>query len=250
MHAAARLSHVVSWWRVKKYIETALSQRAHVQVMNKAIDIHDRVMRGLLGRYYGFEVTTEGDAFQFVFHHAADAVAYAVAAQQALLTAKWPGELEQHFRTRTRYATENSSVEDAQLGQTKPRLGEASLCRQCIWWSLSIQVWVSKTKAESLLESVPLDWRAQDVADSQRSAVSSSGMIPSGQSVSDIMFWGLAVRMVIASGHVERCQTHAISNRVEYQGASKSCWRSPLLHRVGQQESKEAHTKLAGIMIT
>ena len=37
--------------------------------MNKAIDIHDRVMRGLLGRFYGFEVTTEGDAFQFVFHH-------------------------------------------------------------------------------------------------------------------------------------------------------------------------------------
>lgn len=95
--------------------------------MNKAIDIHDRVMRGLLGRYYGYEVTTEGDAFQFVFHHATDAVAYAVAAQQALLAAKWPSELQQHFRTRTRYCTENSSVEDAQLGRTK-----VTLCRLCL----------------------------------------------------------------------------------------------------------------------
>ena len=56
------------------------------------------------------------------------------------------------------------------------------------------------------------------IADSQRSAVSSSGTTAGGQSVSDIMFCGLAVRMVIASGHVERCQTHAISNRAEYQG--------------------------------
>jgi len=45
-----------------------------VQVMNKAIDMHDRVLRGLLGKHCGFEVTTEGDAFQFVFHHANDAV--------------------------------------------------------------------------------------------------------------------------------------------------------------------------------
>ena len=100
--------------------------------MNRAIDVHDRVMRGLLGRYYGFEVTTEGDAFQFSFHQAADAVAYAVAAQQALLTAKWPSELEQHFRTRTRYSSENSSVEDAQLGQTKTRLGELLNLRSCV----------------------------------------------------------------------------------------------------------------------
>lgn len=103
-----------------------------LQVMNQAIDIHDRVMRGLLARYFGFEVTTEGDAFQFVFHHAADAVAYAVAAQQALLTAKWPPKLEQHFRTRTRYATETSSAEDAQMGQTKLSPGKGPFMHE---WS-------------------------------------------------------------------------------------------------------------------
>ena len=37
--------------------------------------------------------------------------------------------------------------------------------------------------------------------------------------VSDIMFRGLAVRMVIATGSVEKCTKHPISNRVEYQGS-------------------------------
>ena len=62
-------------------------------------------------------MTTEGDAFQFVFHHPEDAVAYALAAQQALLTAKWPPELEQHYRSRTRYASDICSSEEAQLAQ-------------------------------------------------------------------------------------------------------------------------------------
>lgn len=38
------------------------------------------------------------------------------------------------------------------------------------------------------------------------------------KAVSDIMFCGLTVRMVIASGKIEKCQMHAISNRIEYQG--------------------------------
>ena len=63
-------------------------------------------------------MTTEGDAFQFVFHHATDAVAYAVAAQQALLTAKWPLELENHYRTRSRGLNDPCSSEDAELGNT------------------------------------------------------------------------------------------------------------------------------------
>ena len=63
-------------------------------------------------------MTTEGDAFQFVFHHATDAVAYAVAAQQALLTAKWPLELETHYRTRSRGLNDPCSSEDAELGNT------------------------------------------------------------------------------------------------------------------------------------
>ena len=64
------------------------------------------------------QVTTEGDAFQFVFHTPDDAVAYALAAQQALLTARWPPELEEHYRSRTRYVSERCSAEDAKLLQS------------------------------------------------------------------------------------------------------------------------------------
>ena len=80
-------------------------------------------MRGLLHKHYGFEVCSEGDAFRLVFHSAADAVAYAVAAQQALLTARWPPELEQHFRSRTRYSTDTTSPEDLQTGLATACLG-------------------------------------------------------------------------------------------------------------------------------
>lgn len=71
------------------------------------------------------QVTTEGDAFQFVFHSGKDAVAYAIAAQQALLTARWPGELESHYRTRSRYTNDPCSSEDAEIGKTDCQ-GEAA----------------------------------------------------------------------------------------------------------------------------
>ena len=51
-------------------------------VMDKAIDVHDHVIRTLLPRYNGYEVTTEGDAFLLAFHEASDAVAWNLATQQ------------------------------------------------------------------------------------------------------------------------------------------------------------------------
>lgn len=36
-------------------------QLCDLQVMDKAIDIHDRVMRGLLSQFYGFEVRIKND---------------------------------------------------------------------------------------------------------------------------------------------------------------------------------------------
>ena len=50
--------------------------------MDKAIDVHDHVIRTQLGRFDGYEVTTEGDAFLMAFHDAADAVAWCIATQQ------------------------------------------------------------------------------------------------------------------------------------------------------------------------
>ena len=50
--------------------------------MDKAIDVHDHVIRTQLGRFNGYEVTTEGDAFLMAFHDVSDAVAWTIATQQ------------------------------------------------------------------------------------------------------------------------------------------------------------------------
>lgn len=50
--------------------------------MDKAIDVHDHVIRTQLGRFNGYEVTTEGDAFLMAFHDASDAIAWTLATQQ------------------------------------------------------------------------------------------------------------------------------------------------------------------------
>ena len=42
--------------------------------MQRALDTHDTVLRALLARYYGYEVTTEGDSFTMAFHDPVDAV--------------------------------------------------------------------------------------------------------------------------------------------------------------------------------
>ena len=50
--------------------------------MNKAIDVHDHVVRTQLARFNGYEISTEGDAFTIAFHDADDAVAWSIATQQ------------------------------------------------------------------------------------------------------------------------------------------------------------------------
>lgn len=50
--------------------------------MDKAIDVHDHVVRTQVARFNGYEISTEGDAFTIAFHDAADAVAWSIATQQ------------------------------------------------------------------------------------------------------------------------------------------------------------------------
>ena len=43
----------------------------------------------------------------------------------------------------------------------------------------------------------------------------------------DLLFRGLAVRMVVTSGKIEECSTHAITHRTEYIGQSLTYWVKP-----------------------
>ena len=62
------------------------------------LDEYRALLRSVFVRYSGHEVDTQGDSFFVVFPRAADAVAAAVAAQQALAAHPWPEDVA--FRTR------------------------------------------------------------------------------------------------------------------------------------------------------
>ncbi|CAG9463910.1 unnamed protein product [Pedinophyceae sp. YPF-701] len=52
--------------------------------------LHDTVLRKHLPRWYGYEVSTEGDSFLLAFHTPSDALGYCMMVQQALMTTPWP----------------------------------------------------------------------------------------------------------------------------------------------------------------
>ncbi|EJK47479.1 hypothetical protein THAOC_33797 [Thalassiosira oceanica] len=58
--------------------------------MKKAQDIHDDIMRKCYTNHSGYEITTEGDAFNLAFQHPVDALAFALQAQLKLYKADWP----------------------------------------------------------------------------------------------------------------------------------------------------------------
>ena len=50
--------------------------------MDEANALHDKIMRGHLREFFGFEVSTEGDAFLLAFHDPVDAVKWCITVQQ------------------------------------------------------------------------------------------------------------------------------------------------------------------------
>ncbi|OWZ18785.1 hypothetical protein PHMEG_0007068 [Phytophthora megakarya] len=73
---------------------SALWAQAPEAVIDTAQDLHDDLLRSLLPKYNGYEITTAGDAFQLAFHRIPDAVNYCLEVQLELLHAKWPSDLE------------------------------------------------------------------------------------------------------------------------------------------------------------
>lgn len=54
------------------------------QLASEAFKLHDRVLRQYMTQFYGYEVSTEGDAFLVAFHEQFDAVAWCLCVQLAL----------------------------------------------------------------------------------------------------------------------------------------------------------------------
>ncbi|KAK9864064.1 hypothetical protein WJX84_001938, partial [Apatococcus fuscideae] len=90
-------------------------------VADSAMVTHDETMRNQLGKFGGYEVSTEGDAFVCAFHSAEAAVAWALSTQQALLQAKWPLELEDNESFCTKVYAGNRGLVPAQLSSGSGR---------------------------------------------------------------------------------------------------------------------------------
>lgn len=85
-------------------------------IMTLAQEIHDTIMRGLISKYVGYEVNTEGDSFTVAFHDALDAVAWALHVQEAMLEADWPEELLDQEKAGLVYSQKkDSSIPDQLL---------------------------------------------------------------------------------------------------------------------------------------
>lgn len=64
---------------------------ADAAAMAASLEVHDHVLRAEIGTRGGYVFSTGGDAFCAAFDRATDAVAAAVAAQERLAVAEWPG---------------------------------------------------------------------------------------------------------------------------------------------------------------
>jgi len=64
--------------------------------MKTAQDIHDITIRQCYANHSGYEIGTEGDAFNLAFQHPVDALAFALQAQLKLYKADWPEAILKH----------------------------------------------------------------------------------------------------------------------------------------------------------
>lgn len=63
------------------------------RTMQLATEIHDSILRSMLLKYRGYEITTCGDSFHLAFHTIHEAVEYCLDVQLELLVANWPKQL-------------------------------------------------------------------------------------------------------------------------------------------------------------
>ncbi|KAG2448347.1 hypothetical protein HYH02_006929 [Chlamydomonas schloesseri] len=84
---------------------TTLWESLPPSVMERAMELHDGIIRGLAAEHDGYEVGNEGDSFSICFHNSFEAVLFAVKAQQRLLLAAWPEALLRHEKAEAVWMT-------------------------------------------------------------------------------------------------------------------------------------------------
>lgn len=204
------------------------------EITSIAIDIHDRLLRANMSRFFGYEVMTEGDAFLVSFHEPCDAVAWCMSTQLALLNAPWPHDLLEHPMACVQTVRD---IELSQLATSAARFGAspASFCHSThqnstFAWDLGQSQGGSDRNGGSDLAF----HQASDDHSVIKAAMTSGSIAKEtpGSNVSasprvhdwdhytkqGIIFRGLRVRMAMATGLIHDVQIHKITHRVEYYG--------------------------------
>ncbi|DBA75610.1 TPA: hypothetical protein ACH3X2_009160 [Trebouxia sp. C0005] len=201
------------------------------EVMDRAVDVHDHVIRTQLGQFNGYEVTTEGDAFLLAFHDASDAIAWSVATQQALLVAKWPVELQYHNKSCIRQmaqllpeaaasadgaphvafqekaALQGQPIEAGFYGEGMSSAGEGDSGQQRGDSSPGEE----GDQGQVVAEHVSLTVKMPAVADAQYIELQDVA-------AKSIAFRGLSVRMGMATGKVTQTSVQPVTRRTVYHG--------------------------------
>ncbi|GLI69538.1 hypothetical protein VaNZ11_014183 [Volvox africanus] len=93
------LSDVMVTWVVTDVAASTQLWEWKPDVMDRAIDRHNTVLRRLIDEFGGHEIRNEGDSFTLSFHDAVDAVMFCLKAQETLMAEDWPKELAEHPQT-------------------------------------------------------------------------------------------------------------------------------------------------------
>ncbi|CAG9466706.1 unnamed protein product [Pedinophyceae sp. YPF-701] len=162
----------------------------HPLTMQKAISVHDAIMRRYLPAFHGYEVNTEGDSYLIAFHTASDAVAYCATVQLALYAAPWPEEDEGVF--------------------ARPPVGQRGSGRD------------SRPASDEQLPGAACLSRPTPTQSFEPGPLSTAGTMASGgelaAALAPSLYRGLCVRMAVATGHCKGVRTSRVTRRNQYVG--------------------------------
>eukprot|EP00808_Paulinella_micropora_P020250 g41271.t1 len=91
--------------------------------MDICLEMHDKILRGLLIKFKGYEVKTEGDAFMVAFFTVLDAVLWCLSCQEELVQADWLPEFLKHPAGIREVATDEDGQEVVVWNGMRIRMG-------------------------------------------------------------------------------------------------------------------------------
>jgi adenylate cyclase len=78
--------------------------------MEKALKLHNQVLRSHIASFHGFEIKTQGDSFMVAFSDPEDALLWACAVQEALVVQEWSSNLTDMYDCRVEFDSNHKMI--------------------------------------------------------------------------------------------------------------------------------------------